>query len=379
MKKKIVLFSGGRSDFGLLKNIILKFQKSKKFETDVFVGPGHFSKKFGYTFKEVKISKIKNIKKIKLNNIHTDNINIAALISKVIKDVAKFFYKKKYDLAIVLGDRYEVFAFSFVCTLYNIPIAHIHGGEISLGAYDNQFRNAITKMACLHFTSTKKHQLNVIKMGENKRLVKNVGAPSIENIKLKKFKSKEEIFKKYKIPLNQKVVMITMHSETMSKISINNQISPLIKSILKKKKLFFIITSPSPDTGGVEMLIIIKRLITNHPNIKLIESFGQDNYHNIMKFCSFVCGNSSSGIIEAASLGIKSLNIGARQEGRQLSNQTINVKNNFNEISKGMDIILKKKIKKIINPYDGGKTANKIFSIIKNIDLNKILIKKYDY
>ena len=379
MKKRIVLFSGGRSDFGLLKNIILKFQKSKKFNTDVFVGPSHFSKNFGYTFNEVKISKIKNIKKIRLKNVHTDNINIAALISKIIKDVTRSFYKKKYDLAIVLGDRYEVFAFSFVCTLFKIPIAHIHGGEVTLGAYDNQFRNAITKMACLHFTSTKKHQLNVIKMGENRRLVKNVGAPAIENIKLKKFKAKVEIFKKYKIPLNQKVVMINMHPETMSKISVSNQISSLIESILMKKKLFFIITSPSPDTGGVEMLSIIKRLTKNHSNIRLIESFGQDNYFNVMKYCSFVCGNSSSGIIEAASLGIKTLNVGERQKGRQLSNQTINVKNNLNEISKGMDMILKKKIKKIVNPYDGGKTTNKVFSIIKNIDLDKILVKKYDY
>lgn len=379
MKKRIVLFSGGRSDFGLLKNIILKFQKSKKFKTDLFVGPSHFSKKLGYTFNEIKLNKIKNIKKIELNNVNTNNIKIAALISKIIKETSKSFYNKKYDLAIVLGDRYEVFAFSFVCTLFKIPIAHIHGGEITLGAYDNQFRNAITKMACLHFTSTRKHQLNVIKMDENKKLVKNVGAPSIENIKLKKFKTKEKIFSRYNIPMNQKVVMITMHPETMSKTSINSQITSLIKSIVMKKNIFFIITSPSPDTGGIKMLNIIKRLVKNYSNIKLVESFGQDDYHNIMKYCSFVCGNSSSGIIEAASLGIKTLNIGERQKGRQLSNQTINVKNNFNEISKGIDMILKKKIKRIKNPYDGGKTSKKIFSIIENTDLDKVLVTKYDY
>ena len=125
-------------------------------------------------------------------------------------------------------------AFSFICTLFKIKIAHIHGGEKTLGAYDNQFRDAITKLATLHFASTKKHQLNIIKMGANKKFTKNVGAPAIENINLIKYKNKKEIFEKYKIPINKKVCLVTMHPETMSKISIENQINNLLKAISNK-------------------------------------------------------------------------------------------------------------------------------------------------
>lgn len=147
MKKKIVIFSGGRSDFGLLKNIILKFQKSKKFTTSLVVGPSHFSKKFGFTYREIKDSRIKNIYKINIKKINTSNKDISNLISIIIKKIGSIFEKKKFDLAIVLGDRYEVLAFSFICVLFKIKIVHIHGGEITLGSYDNQFRNAISKMS----------------------------------------------------------------------------------------------------------------------------------------------------------------------------------------------------------------------------------------
>ena len=367
MKKKIVLFSGGRSDFSLLKNIILRFQNAKKFNTDLIIGPGHFSKKLGFTYNEIKENNIKNIYKIQSNKINTSDSGITILISEIIKKISKIINKKKYDLAIVLGDRYEVLAFSFICTLFKIKIAHIHGGEKTLGAYDNQFRDAITKLATLHFASTKKHQLNIIKMGANKKFTKNVGAPAIENINLIKYKNKKEIFEKYKIPINKKVCLVTMHPETMSKISIENQINNLLKAI-SNKNIFFVITSPNLDTGGIKMIGLIKKSVKNLKNTKFIESLGQNDYFNILKFCSFVCGNSSSGIIEAPSLGVKTLNIGNRQKGRQSSNQTINVKNEYNEISKGIDKILKMRVKKIVNPYDGGYSSKKIFSFIKNLD-----------
>ena len=158
-----------------------------------------------------------------------------------------------------------------------------------------------------------------------------------------------------------------MHPETMSKISIENQINNLLKAI-SNKNIFFVITSPNLDTGGIKMIGLIKKSVKNLKNSKFIESLGQNDYFNILKFCSFVCGNSSSGIIEAPSLGVKTLNIGNRQKGRQSSNQTINVKNEYNEISKGIDKILKMRVKKIVNPYDGGYSSKKIFSFIKNLD-----------
>ncbi len=369
MKKKIVIFSGGRSDFGLLKNIILKFQKSKKFTTSLVVGPSHFSKKFGFTYREIKDSRIRNIYKINIKNINTSNKDISNLISIIIKKIGSIFEKQKFDLAIVLGDRYEVLAFSFICVLFKIKIAHIHGGEVTLGSYDNQFRNAISKMSTLHLTSSKKHQINLEKMGVNKNSIKNVGAPSIENIKLIKFKNKYKIFKKYGIPLNKDIGLVTMHPETMSNKSIKNQINGLIRAI-SSKDIYFIITSSNMDTGGAQMVKLIKKAIKKFTNIQLIESLGQNDYFNILKFCKFVCGNSSSGIIEAPSLGIMTLNIGNRQKGRQSSNQTINVRNEYKEISKAIDRIMKMKKKKIFNPYDGGKTSKKIFSLINNLNKN---------
>lgn len=366
MKKKICIFTGSRADYGILK-FLIKDLKNKKFcDAKVFVGGSHFIKNFGYTFNEIKKDKIKiNYKsKIKLKN--TDNIDILKFISLSINEYSLTLKKLRPDLVIVLGDRFETFAFVIACYFLNINIAHIHGGELTSGSFDDNIRHSISKLSNFHFVTHNKYKKRLIQMGENKKNIFNVGSLGVQNYFNTKKLTKINLFSRFNIPQDKKKVLVTFHPETRSNISYKNQINIFLSSLSSLNNIYFIFTFNNTDTSGLYFLNQLKKFVKQNKNSMLFNSMGSELYYSFLKNVDLVVGNSSSGIIEAPSAKTLTLNVGKRQFGRILSNSIFNSKLNKVEIKKSILKLLKIKLKKYNNVYYKKNSKEKIISVIKS-------------
>ncbi|RPG62863.1 MAG: UDP-N-acetylglucosamine 2-epimerase (hydrolyzing) [Flavobacteriaceae bacterium TMED238] len=383
--RKISVISSSRADYGLLKNLLLKLKKDKSIKLNFYVTGAHLIENFGKTINQIKEDKIKIKKKILINFNNDKHFDVSKAISQGIRNFSIEFEKEKPDILLILGDRYEIFSAAIAAMIYQIPIAHLHGGESTEGAIDESIRHSISKMSHIHFVSTKKYSYRLCQMGENKKTIFDVGSLGVENIKGINLYNIKEIKKKYKINLKKKTFVITLHPETLLNSSKKNT-QILLNSLKRFKDINFVFTMPNADTGYKEINKGITNFCKNNKNSFYFKSLGQRAYFSICKYANCVIGNSSSAIIEAPSLFTPSINIGIRQQGRVSASTVINSK--FNEKNLTQDIKksfnLKKKIKKdkleFKNPYEKKGTSSNIVRILKSINLDNILIKKFkDY
>lgn len=374
MKKKILVFTGSRADFGILKPLIFKIKKDKTSKLILFAGPHHFQKKTGFTSKEIK----KN--RIKIN--HFQKYLFKNLSEKSILDYCgasfSFFYKilikNKPDIIVLLGDRYEVFIFCIVAFFLNIPVAHIHGGEITAGAIDDALRHSITKMSNIHFVCHADYKKRVIQLGENPKNIFNFGSLALEEIKKKKFLDKKTLFKKHDIPNLRKNILVTFHPETKSRILVKKQIKILLNSLAKLNDTYIIFTYNNFDTFGDYFIKEINIFCNNYKNSKIIKSMGINEYHNFITNVDLVLGNSSSGIIEVPMLRTPTLNIGNRQKGRVFLDSVFQSELNSRKINKKIEYILN--LKKKINYSNGFYKKNSSVRMLKEI--KKFISRKYE-
>ena len=375
IKKKIWIVSGSRAEYFLLENLIYKLKKIKKYNSVLALTGSHFLKKYGYTYSQIK----KNIpiKKIKINLQSDSREKILIFMSKLMKKFAKEMNKDKPDLIVVLGDRYEIFVVAICAMILKVPIAHIHGGEITEGAFDDSIRHAITKLSHLHFVTTEKHKKRIVQMGENPKNIHNVGSLGVENIYRIKFLKRSDIEKKLKFTLNKKNLIITFHPVTLTKD--RESIDPLLNSLSKLKGTNLLFTAPNIDPGNRIILKKIKLFVSKNKNSKLFPSLGQKLYFSCVKIFDGVVGNSSSGIIEVPSLKKGSINIGNRQKGRIFSKSTISCKNNEASIDLSLKKLFSKRFKTNIkndkNPYYQKNTSMKIINVLKSISLKELPYK----
>lgn len=380
MTKKILVFTGSRADFGILKPLIFRIKKDRSLKLSLFAGPHHFQKKTGFTVQEIKKSKLKInhfqkylFKKLDKKEILNYCGNSLAFFGNILK-------KDKPDIVILLGDRYEVFVFCIVAFFLNIPIAHIHGGEITSGAIDDALRHSITKMSDIHFVCHKDYKKRVIQLGENPHTVFNFGSLSLETIKRKKFAEKETLFRKYGIPGHKKTILITFHPETKSKIYEKKQIKILLNSLNKIKNSFIIFTHNNFDIFGKYFINEITNFCKKNRNSKIIKSLGIDEYHNFVYNVDLVLGNSSSGIIEVPMLKTPTLNIGDRQNGRIFSKSIFQVDLNSKLINVKIKSIFDRRKKYIFeNKFYKKNTSLNILKEIKKFILKKKRNQKLFY
>ena len=368
MRKKILVFTGSRADFGILRPLISRIKRDKLLRLTLFAGPHHYQKKMGSTDQEIKKNKFKidYFQKYLFKNLNEKEILNYCGIS--LSTFSKTLINDKPDLIVLLGDRYEVFTFCIVAFFLNIPVAHIHGGEITSGAIDDALRHSITKMSNIHFVCHKDYKKRVIQLGENPRTVFNFGSLALETIKSKRLIGKEILFKKYGIPNDKKIILITFHPETKSKIYLKKQIKILLNSLKNIKNVFIIFTNNNFDTFGNYFIKEIANFCKKNKNSKIIKSLGIDEYHNFVFNVDLVLGNSSSGVIEVPMLKTPTLNIGDRQKGRIFSKSIFQVDLNSKLISK--------KIRFIFNRKDKNIFENKFYK--KNTSLNMLKeIKKF--
>ncbi len=382
MKKKIIGCTSGRADFGILKNLFHKVDNNNNFDLTILAIGSHFNREYGHSFNEVKNMNFKKVKKIKINSKFS-NINSSIKFSaQLMNSFSIFIQKIKPDFIILLGDRFETFFLAVTAYFNNINIIHLHGGELTFGSFDEGFRHSITKMSAMHFVSNLIHKKRVIQLGENPKFVYDVGSLSCENIKEFNFFNKAQIQNKLSIKLKKNNFIVVYHPETISNQNQVKNFNEILKAIKKFKDSLFVFTMPNIDPENKKISQMIKNfVIKNGKNFKYFENLGYETFISLLKLCDGIIGNSSSGIIEAPSLKTGVINIGSRQEGRLKSKSVISCKPKHNEIFNNINKIIttryKTKIKSFKNPYEKGKTSEKIMSKIINFDLKKYKFKKF--
>jgi len=375
---KIFLVTSTRADFGLFKNLILEFKKNSYFDLKIIATGTHFSKKHGFSLNEIKNYKIEIYKNILITNDTRSSKSLLNDMSILTKSISSLIKKDKPHLFIVLGDRYEIFAVSLAAYLSKVPLAHIHGGEITQGSLDDGFRHCISKMSNFHFVSHEDYKTRLIKMGENPKTVYNVGALGVENIYKTDFLKKEELEKILKVNLKKNILLVCLQPEITKALTINlvNETLAALKYYNNKSIIF---TMPGADLYND--IIFRKILIFTKKNLNcfFFKTLGSQKFLSFLKIADVIIGNSSSGILEMPIFKKPTINIGSRQTGRVQSNSIINVSSNRSLIKKKIDFIYSKEFsgKNTVNAYRKSNTSKKIVSILKNINLKKNKDKKF--
>ena len=378
---KICIITSTRADFGLLKNLIINIRKNKKFILKVVASGTHFSEKYGYTYSEIKESKIKIDKKI-VCKFYSDNpTGISNILSKCVVESSKIFKAFRPDILIVLGDRYEILASTIAAHLSRIPVAHIHGGEVTQGVVDDAFRHSITKMSHIHFVANKIYRNRVIQLGESPKNVYVVGGLGVDSISKTNLLTKKELEKKFNFKFNLNNFLVNFHPETLNKNLAKKQINEILSALGQLKNTNLIFTMPGADLESQIITNLVKRFIRKNKNSYFFKSLGQVNYFSFLKQVDGLIGNSSSGILEIPYFKKGTINIGTRQSGRLISKSVINTEIKKNKIISSVKKLLSKKfqkdIKKNINPYGSPGASKKIIKILKKIKIKNIFNKSF--
>ena len=374
---KVFLLTSTRADFGLLSNLIFEIKKNKKFDLKVIVTGSHLSKKHGFSFKEIKKKRINVFKTIKISNkVALPNflLNDFGYLSKKISFLIQ---KYKPNLFILLGDRYEVLSVALAAYISKIPIAHIHGGEITSGSLDDGFRHCISKLSTIHFVSHSSYKKRLTQLGENPKRVFNVGALGVENILKTKFLSKNELQKKLKVKFENKILSICLQPEITLSLTLK-LVKETLFALEKHNDKSLIFTLPGADQHNLIIFNKLYKFAKKRKNVHIFKSLGSQNYLSLLKISDGLIGNSSSGVIEMPTFRKPTINIGKRQEGRIQSQSIINVDINSKEINRKINLIYQKKIKtNIKNPYKKNFTSKKIVSLIKKLKVDNLSPKKF--
>lgn len=373
--KKICVVTGTRAEYGLLKNLLKKLNNHSDFDLQLVVTGSHLSTELGMTYREIESDGIPITEKIEiLLSSDSEQATIKAMSLAMI-DFSFIYKKNKPDLLIVLGDRFEILAAAQTALIFQIPIAHIHGGENTFGAYDDAIRHSITKMSNWHFVSSEMHRKRVIQLGEHPSRVFNVGAMGIEYIFNLKLMSKKEIYDFFGFAEEDSYMLITMHSETASKDATNT--IDVLLNVLSKYNMRLVFTKANADHGGREINKKIMRFVDENKNAIIYDSLGQLKYLSAVKYAKAVIGNSSSGLIEAPYLQTPTVNIGNRQKGRSCPNSVITTKNTEKSIENGIKEALNfsNEFEKI---FGDGNATNEIINILERIAQFKVQKEFYD-
>ena len=379
--KKICVFTGTRADYGLLKPIMIEIENNKNLTLQLLVSGSHLSQDYGLTYKLIQKDGFKIDSMVELDLSGDKKINIARNLGNAVKLYSEELEKLEPEIVVILGDRYEALAIAQACLIMNIAIAHIHGGESSEGSIDESMRHAITKISNIHFTCADKYRNRVIQMGENPNYVFNFGAPGLDNLNILNLLTKKEIEEKLKIKLKDKIILLSYHSATLGKKNPIEVLRNIFKAFENFKNTTVLVSKSNSDYFGLSINKFLDEYCSSK-KIILRESFGQQLYLSLIKISDVLVGNSSSGIIEAPSLGTPSLNIGPRQNGRLQANSIINSSEEYEDINDSLNKIFstsfKDKLKKIINPYGSSGSSKKIVEKIASINSQDVLVKSFN-
>ena len=380
LKRKILIITERRADYSRFKPIINLIKKSKRLSYELIVTGSHLLKKHGFTIREIKKDNIKIHYQIK-NFIEKKNINdgesMILALGKIFIEISKIIKKSKPDIILSGFDIGANFALTVAGAHLNIPVAHIQGGEVT-GSIDESLRHAMSKFSNYHLVANNDAKKRLIKMGERRENIFNVGCPSLDALFLEKKIDPSEILKKFKIDVKKNFIIIIQHPVTSEDKHSGKQILETIEAV-KKSLLPALFVLPNNDSGHFDIIKVIKK-----SSIQWTETLSLSQYSTLLSYARILIGNSSSGIHEAASFKLPVINVGTRQNGRLKPKNIVNADYNRNDIYNKIKFCMSNKkflkiIKSLKNPYGDGKSSLKIVKILDKIDLTKSTQKQNTY
>lgn len=382
MSRKICVVTGTRAEFGLLRWLMHEIQHEPELELQVLATGMHLSPEFGLTYREVEQAGF-------AINVKIEMLLSADTASAVTKSMglglisyADAYQRLVPDLIVVLGDRFEIFAATAAALIAGIPVAHLHGGETTEGAFDEALRHSITKMSHLHFVAAEDYRRRVIQLGEQPERVFLVGGLGIDAIKRIKLLDREALEESLGFKFGRRNLLITFHPVTLEgQNSSGQQMAELLAALEELEDTHLIFTMPNADTGGRELAMMVNNFVASHQNACVHTSLGQQRYLSCMKYVDAVIGNSSSGLAEAPSMGIATINIGDRQKGRLSASSVINCEPTQPSITEALSAVFDPSFRSTLtstkNPYGCGGASEKIVEVIKKHDLKNLLKKSF--
>lgn len=377
--RSVAVVSVGRSDYGIYLPILRQIQTEPDLKLLLFVSGMHLSPRHGSTIHMIEADGFPVTEKVEMLSNSDSPVDIASAIGRGVIGFAQVYEHVPLDILVTLGDRFEMYSAVLAALPFNIPVAHIHGGEITKGAIDDALRHSMTKLSHLHFVSTQTYAKRVIQLGEEPWRVTVSGAPSLDNLETIKYLDRSTLQKQLGIDLGKQVLLVTFHPVTLELENTEIQIAELLSAI-EQSNCPALFTIPNADSGGGLIAEKITTFVATHANAKLVDNLGTQAYFSLMKYAAAMVGNSSSGIIEAPSFSLPVVNIGLRQEGRLRGKNVIDVPYNTNAILKGirqaLDSEFKAGLKGMPNPYHQGNASEIIVNRLKNVPIDKKLLMK---
>ena len=382
VKRKICVVTGSRAEYGLLYWLMKEIQDDSALELQVIVTGMHLSPEFGLTWKQVEQDGFIIHRKVEMLLSSDTPVGISKSIGLGVIGFADALECLRPDVLVVLGDRFEIFAACQAAMTHRIPIAHIHGGEITEGAVDDAIRHAITKMSHLHFTATESYRQRVIQLGEQPQRVFNVGAPGLDNIFRLQLLDKPQLEQAIGFKLGKRNLLVTFHPVTLENATAASQFGNLLKALDCFDDSHIIFTLPNADADGRVIIGMIEQYRQRFPErIASFVSLGSLRYLSALKYMDAVIGNSSSGLIEAPAFKIGTINIGDRQKGRLCADSVIHCGPEVDAIVQAFNRLFSEKfqesLKTVENPYGNSGASAKIKELLKSQSLDGVLKKSF--
>lgn len=380
MANKVAFVTGSRADYGIMRRFLSLMNQDSEIELDILVTGALLSNTYGHQVDLIYKDGFNVKAEIEVPLDSSSNVKILHTMAVTLDKFAEFFDKNRYDLLIILGDRYEMLSVAEAAAMQRIPILHIHGGEATFGNYDEFIRHAITKMSLFHFAATEEYRNRIIQLGEAPERVFNLGALGAENCL---FIDEANVPEDVKQLPSKKYFVVLFHPETLTNIDIAEQMKNLLDSITEfmgEYKFIFLGTNADTNSGIIRSMV--KDFVQNNENAIYYENLHTDAYHYLVRNSICLIGNSSSGIIEAPSLGVYTINIGDRQKGRVRGNSVIDVICSKDSISSAVNKVLEIHATiKPENPYYKENSAEEYYEnikrLLKRVDSEKNKVKEF--
>ncbi len=380
--RNICVVTGSRAEYGLLVPILERIQSSSCLELQLIVTGMHLSSEYGSTYQQIERDGFIPAKKVDMLLRGNSPVSIGRSIGVGVIGFADAFAELKPDLIVVLGDRFELLSVASASLVANIPIAHIHGGEVTEGAYDDSIRHALTKMSSLHFVSCEAHRRRVLQLGEDPEKVINSGAPGIEYLRRSERKTREELEAELGFKFASPSYLVTWHPVTRAEDEGMSGLINLLEVLQNREVGFVIFTASNADNSGDRINKILKEFVGQQlvPSC-FVASLGSERYWSILHNVRAVVGNSSSGVIEAPSIPVGSINIGNRQSGRTRASSVIDCTSDLSSIQEAFDVIdsveYQQTLQSVTNPYERPSVSQTIVSALESWPLDELKQKPF--
>lgn len=377
--RNIGVVSVGRSDYGIYLPVLRRIQAEPDLELSLFVSGMHLSPEFGLTVRKIEADGFEIVERVEMLISSDTPQGIAKSMGLGTVGFAQAYERHRPDILLVLGDRFEMHAAALAALPFKIPVAHIHGGEVTYGAIDDALRHSMTKLSHLHFVATQEYKNRVEQLGEEPWRITVSGAPGLDHVRSLQFLTSAELETRYNLRLDPTSLLVTFHPVTLEYEQVEQQVVELLAA-LDASTLPVVFTMPNADTGNSIVHQRIAEFSKTHANVWCLDNLGTQAYFSMMKYVAAMVGNSSSGIIEAASLELPVVNIGSRQSGRVRAANVIDVGYGRLEIqeaiTKAVDSAFRAGLRGIQNPYGDGYAAERIVERLKSVDLDDRLLAK---